>query len=139
MTARARCGPTARPASWRNGLDAQQTELRERLQNQESSDPAVHPGTLQTSWSTARRRGDDERFHGHGKKRCDAHGPAPLAPAERAEALQKAAALRKERGKLMAALKAGTLPLATLPAREDAVVGKVRVRRVLESLLSRGG
>ncbi|MFZ3470377.1 integration host factor, actinobacterial type [Streptomyces sp. 4.24] len=57
-----------------------------------------------------------------------------LSPAQRAEALQKAAAVRKERGDLMAALKAGTLPLTDLLAREDNVVGKVRVRRVLESL-----
>ncbi|MFI5986882.1 integration host factor, actinobacterial type [Streptomyces sp. NPDC051555] len=57
-----------------------------------------------------------------------------LTPAQRAEALQKAAGVRKERGELMAALKAGDLPLAALLEREDAVVGKVRVRRVLESL-----
>lgn len=57
-----------------------------------------------------------------------------LTPAQRAEALEKAKAVRKERGDLMAALKAGTLPLAALLAREDAVVGKLRVRRVLESL-----
>lgn len=61
--------------------------------------------------------------------------PLPaLTPAQRAEALQKAAAVRKERGELMAALKAGDLPLAALLEREDAVVGKIRVRRVLESL-----
>ncbi|MFE2144426.1 integration host factor, actinobacterial type [Streptomyces sp. NPDC059456] len=57
-----------------------------------------------------------------------------LTPAQRAEALRKAAAVRKERGELMAALKAGDLLLATLLEREDSVVGKVRVRRVLESL-----
>ncbi|MFD4242115.1 integration host factor, actinobacterial type [Streptomyces sp. NPDC058525] len=61
--------------------------------------------------------------------------PLPaLTPAQRAEALQKAATVRKERGELMAALKSGDLPLAALLEREDAVVGKVRVRRVLESL-----
>ncbi|MGW6971896.1 integration host factor, actinobacterial type [Streptomyces sp. NPDC054952] len=57
-----------------------------------------------------------------------------LTPTQRAEALQKAAAVRKERGHLLAELKAGTLPLADLLAREDAVVGKIRVRRLLESL-----
>lgn len=57
-----------------------------------------------------------------------------LSPAQRAEALQKAAAVRKERGDLMAALKAGNLPLAALLERDDSVVGKIRVRRVLESL-----
>ncbi|MGW0556745.1 integration host factor, actinobacterial type [Streptomyces sp. NPDC002926] len=59
--------------------------------------------------------------------------PALTAEA-RAEALKKAVAVRKERGELMAALKAGELPLVTLLAREDAVVGKIRVRRLLESL-----
>jgi hypothetical protein len=57
-----------------------------------------------------------------------------LSAAQRAEALEKAKAVRKEHGDLMAALKAGTLSLTDLLAREDAVVGKVRVRRVLESL-----
>ncbi|MET8213458.1 integration host factor, actinobacterial type [Streptomyces sp. NPDC005373] len=57
-----------------------------------------------------------------------------LTPSQRVEVLQKAKAVRKERGDLMAALKAGTLPLTDLLAREDAVVGKIRVRRVLESL-----
>lgn len=57
-----------------------------------------------------------------------------LTPAQRAEALQKAAAVRKERGELMAALKSGDLPLETLLERGGAVVGKIRVRRVLESL-----
>ncbi|MGV9885041.1 integration host factor, actinobacterial type [Streptomyces sp. NPDC003006] len=58
----------------------------------------------------------------------------PLTPSQRAEALEKAKAVRKERGDLMAALKAGTLPLTDLLARQDTVVGKIRVRRVLESL-----
>lgn len=57
-----------------------------------------------------------------------------LSPAQRSEALRKAAAVRKERGELMAALKAGDLSLGALLGREDSVVGKVRVRRVLESL-----
>ncbi|MFF1301086.1 MULTISPECIES: integration host factor, actinobacterial type [unclassified Streptomyces] len=57
-----------------------------------------------------------------------------LTPSQRAEALEKAKAVRKERGDLMTQLKAGTLPLTALLAREDAVVGKLRMRRVLESL-----
>ncbi|MGW6095037.1 integration host factor, actinobacterial type [Streptomyces sp. NPDC055157] len=57
-----------------------------------------------------------------------------LTPSQRAEALQKAKAVRKERGDLLTQLKAGTLPLTDLLARKDAVVGKIRVRRVLESL-----
>ncbi|MEU8509881.1 integration host factor, actinobacterial type [Streptomyces brevispora] len=57
-----------------------------------------------------------------------------LTPSQRAEALQKAKGVRKERGDLLAQLKAGDLTLTTLLAREDAVVGKLRVRRVLESL-----
>lgn len=48
--------------------------------------------------------------------------------------LEKAKAVRKERGDLMAPFKAGTLPLTDLLARKDTVVGKIRVRRVLESL-----
>ncbi|MEU9419642.1 integration host factor, actinobacterial type [Streptomyces sp. NPDC051000] len=57
-----------------------------------------------------------------------------LTPTQRAEALQKAVAVRKERGELLAELKAGTLPLSDLLEREDPVVGKIRMRRLLESL-----
>jgi hypothetical protein len=57
-----------------------------------------------------------------------------LTPSQRAEALEKAKAVRKERGDLMAQLKAGDLTLTAQLAREDAVVGKLRMRRVLESL-----
>lgn len=57
-----------------------------------------------------------------------------LTPTQRAEALQKAAAVRKERADLLAELQAGTLSLADLLSREDTVVGKIRVRRLLESL-----
>ncbi|MCM2410783.1 integration host factor, actinobacterial type [Streptomyces sp. RKAG290] len=57
-----------------------------------------------------------------------------LTPSQRTEALQKAVAVRKERGDLMAQLKAGTLQLADLLARDDDVVGKLRMRRILESL-----
>ncbi|AQW48514.1 integration host factor, actinobacterial type [Streptomyces violaceusniger] len=57
-----------------------------------------------------------------------------LTPVQRAEALKKAAAVRRERGELLAQLKAGDLALRVLLEREDSVVGKIRVRRLLESL-----
>ena len=57
-----------------------------------------------------------------------------LTPSQRAEALEKALAVRRERADLMAALKSGALPLPDLLAREDDIVGRLRVRRVLESL-----
>ncbi|WP_327687019.1 integration host factor, actinobacterial type [Streptomyces sp. NBC_00467] len=57
-----------------------------------------------------------------------------LTPSQRTEALEKAMAVRKERADLMTQLKAGTLPLTELLARDDTVVSKLRVRRVLESL-----
>ncbi|MFJ4910770.1 integration host factor, actinobacterial type [Streptomyces sp. NPDC093249] len=59
--------------------------------------------------------------------------PALTAEA-RAEALKKAAVVRKERGEILAALKDGTVSLKEVLGREDAVVGKVLVRRLLESL-----
>ncbi|MGW0670697.1 integration host factor, actinobacterial type [Streptomyces sp. NPDC002746] len=59
----------------------------------------------------------------------------PTLTAEaRAEALKKAAAVRKERGEILAQLKDGKVTLEDMLAREDAVVGKVFVRRLLESL-----
>ncbi|MFF2226869.1 integration host factor, actinobacterial type [Streptomyces globisporus] len=57
-----------------------------------------------------------------------------LTPEARAEALKKAAAVRKERGEILAQLKDGKVTLEDMLAREDAVVGKVFVRRLLESL-----
>ncbi|MFE9254140.1 integration host factor, actinobacterial type [Streptomyces sp. NPDC006879] len=59
----------------------------------------------------------------------------PTLTAEaRAEALKKAAAVRKERGEILAQLKNGKVSLKDVLVREDAVVGKVFVRRLLESL-----
>ncbi|MFE4613248.1 integration host factor, actinobacterial type [Streptomyces niveus] len=58
----------------------------------------------------------------------------PLTLSQRAAALEKALAVRRERADLMAALKSGALTLPALLAREDDVVGKLRVRRLLESL-----
>ncbi|MET9779396.1 integration host factor, actinobacterial type [Streptomyces sp. NPDC006367] len=57
-----------------------------------------------------------------------------LTAEARAEALRKAAAVRKERGEVLAALKNGTVSLESVLERDDAVVGKTYVRRLLESL-----
>ncbi|TXL84170.1 integration host factor, actinobacterial type [Streptomyces sp. IB2014 016-6] len=57
-----------------------------------------------------------------------------LTLSQRAAALEKAVAVRRERADLMAALKSGALSLSVLLAREDDIVGRLRVRRVLESL-----
>lgn len=60
--------------------------------------------------------------------------PALTAEA-RAEALKKAVAVRKERGEVLAQLKAGKVSLKEVLEREgDAVVGKTYVKRLLESL-----
>ncbi|MEW1698248.1 integration host factor, actinobacterial type [Streptomyces sp. NPDC091278] len=56
-----------------------------------------------------------------------------LTAGARAETLKKAAAVRRERGEILTQLKYGKASLETVLAREDAVVGKVRVRRLLES------
>ncbi|MBT2509417.1 integration host factor [Streptomyces sp. ISL-98] len=58
----------------------------------------------------------------------------PLTPEARAEALKKAAAVRKERGAVLEALKTNKVTLKEVLEREDSVVGKVYVRRLLESL-----
>ena len=57
-----------------------------------------------------------------------------LSAEARAEAVRKAAAVRLERGKLLARLKAGSVSLKEVLEREDDVVGRTRVRRLLESL-----
>ncbi|MER7043105.1 integration host factor, actinobacterial type [Streptomyces microflavus] len=57
-----------------------------------------------------------------------------LTAAQRAEALKKAAAVRKERGEILATLKDGKVSLREVLEREDTVVGKTYVRRLLESL-----
>ncbi|MET9077863.1 integration host factor, actinobacterial type [Streptomyces sp. NPDC004232] len=59
--------------------------------------------------------------------------PALTAEA-RAEALKKAAAVRKERGEVLAQLKDGKVSLKKVLERDDAVIGKTYVRRVLEAL-----
>ncbi|MFJ8704414.1 integration host factor, actinobacterial type [Streptomyces ardesiacus] len=59
--------------------------------------------------------------------------PALTAEA-RSEALKKAAAVRKERGEILAQLKDGKVSLKEVLEREDTVVGKVYVRRLLKSM-----
>ncbi|MFJ8007409.1 integration host factor, actinobacterial type [Streptomyces fagopyri] len=61
--------------------------------------------------------------------------PLPqLTPEARAEALTKALQARKERAALLKALKNGGVSLPALLEREDDVIAKTSVRRVLESL-----
>lgn len=57
-----------------------------------------------------------------------------LTDEQRSQALAKAIASRKERTALLARLKSGSLSLEELLNREDQVVGRIPVRRVLESL-----
>ncbi|WP_093796934.1 integration host factor, actinobacterial type [Streptomyces sp. Wb2n-11] len=57
-----------------------------------------------------------------------------LSPAQRAEALQKAAAVRKERSALLAELKDGKVSLKDVLAREDTVTTRTPVERLLKSL-----
>ncbi|QKW47916.1 integration host factor, actinobacterial type [Streptomyces microflavus] len=57
-----------------------------------------------------------------------------LTAAQRAEALKKATAVRKERSEILATLKDGKVSLREVLEREDTVVGKTYVRRLLESL-----
>ncbi len=59
----------------------------------------------------------------------------PTLTAEaRSEALNKAMAVRRERGELLASLKAGEVTLERVLERGDTVVGKTPVRRLLEAL-----
>ncbi|MGW9440029.1 integration host factor, actinobacterial type [Streptomyces sp. NPDC055607] len=61
--------------------------------------------------------------------------PIPVLSAEdRAEALRKAVSVRRERSAVLAALKNGTTSLESVLERDDAVVGRILVRRLLESL-----
>ncbi|OXY96376.1 integration host factor, actinobacterial type [Streptomyces sp. 2R] len=57
-----------------------------------------------------------------------------LTAAQRAEALKKATAVRKERSEILATLKDGKVSLREVLERGDTVVGKTYVRRLLESL-----
>ncbi|MFJ2752811.1 integration host factor, actinobacterial type [Streptomyces sp. NPDC087297] len=63
--------------------------------------------------------------------------PAPiptLTPEQRAEALAKAARVRKDRAEMRAALKAGRLSLLDVLNRDDDVARQTRVLHVLDSL-----
>src|ERR1041385_1831692 len=62
--------------------------------------------------------------------------PPALTPDQRAAALQKAAAARRQRAELKEKLKMGSLSLQELldQAARDEVVGKMKVIAVLESL-----
>jgi hypothetical protein len=61
--------------------------------------------------------------------------PLPtLNEEQRREALAKAAEARRKRAEIKAQLKAGKLNLRELLARDDDVVGKMKVSNVLESL-----
>ena len=57
-----------------------------------------------------------------------------LSAEARARALKKAAEVRKERGEVLEALKTNKVTLREVLERDDAVVGKTYVRRLLESL-----
>ncbi|MEJ8632370.1 integration host factor, actinobacterial type [Streptomyces sp. MS2.AVA.5] len=62
-------------------------------------------------------------------------GMPQLSPEQRRAALAQATTVRRERGALLAQLKAGELALQTvLERRADTVFGKIRVRKLLESL-----
>ncbi|MCX4516047.1 integration host factor [Streptomyces sp. NBC_01619] len=57
-----------------------------------------------------------------------------LTEEQRSQALAKALENRKERATLLAQLKSGSLSLEKVLNREDQVVARIPVRRVLESL-----
>ncbi|MET8537995.1 integration host factor, actinobacterial type [Streptomyces sp. NPDC005065] len=58
-----------------------------------------------------------------------------LTPSQRTEALEKAVAVRAERGAVLAALKDGTLSLQeVLDRSHDTVVGRAKVHRLLTAL-----
>lgn len=57
-----------------------------------------------------------------------------LSAEARAEALEKAVAVRKERGEILRGLKEGRICLKDVLERDDPVVARTYVRRVLESL-----
>lgn len=58
----------------------------------------------------------------------------PLTAEARADALKKAAAVRKERSTLLTRVKSGEVSLKDVLTREDAVVARMPVRRLLEAL-----
>ncbi|MFE2993306.1 integration host factor, actinobacterial type [Streptomyces sp. NPDC059262] len=65
--------------------------------------------------------------------------PLPALTAEaRAENLRKAAAVRRERGELLDALKHDRTSLQEVLDRDDPVVGRMLVKRLLEGLPNTG-
>ena len=61
--------------------------------------------------------------------------PLPtLTPEQRQQALEKAAEARRKRAELKAQLKSGNVTLASVLAKNDDTVGKMKVASVLESL-----
>jgi hypothetical protein len=76
--------------------------------------------------------GDDDRLEPYEEGTFMA---LPQLTAEaRADALHKAMAVRRERSELLAALKSGRVTLQQVLEREDALVGKTAVRRLLQAL-----
>ncbi|GAA1213513.1 integration host factor, actinobacterial type [Streptomyces rhizosphaericus] len=61
-------------------------------------------------------------------------GVPTLSIEARTEALQKAAAVRKERAKMLSELKNGTASIKEVLERSDPIAAKTSVRRLLESL-----
>jgi S13-like H2TH domain len=57
-----------------------------------------------------------------------------LTPEQRAEALAKAQAARKERSELLASVKAGKVTIAQLLDRKDNVVKKTKVSQIIKAL-----
>ncbi|MFD6534925.1 integration host factor, actinobacterial type [Streptomyces goshikiensis] len=58
----------------------------------------------------------------------------PLTPEQRAEALAKAARVRKERAEMLAALKAGRVSLLDVLDRDDETARRTRVLSLLQAI-----
>lgn len=67
-------------------------------------------------------------------KGCMAMTLTPRTQEQRSQALAKAVASRKERTVLLAQLKTSSLSLSEVLKRDDQVVGRILVRRLLQSL-----
>ncbi|MFF2226905.1 integration host factor, actinobacterial type [Streptomyces globisporus] len=64
--------------------------------------------------------------------------PPPLSPAARQRALDKAAAVRRERAVLLSELKSGSVAIGDVLARADRTVGMTRVKRLVVALPGTG-
>jgi hypothetical protein len=60
--------------------------------------------------------------------------PPTLTPEQRAAALKRAAEVRTARAEAKERLKMGSLPLADALAADDEIIGKMKVKALLESL-----